>query len=98
MKKIGQVSIVARNGNLLIKTNKSFRIGSKIVNQEIKPVGKIVDIIGPTKTPYIVINTKGSEISAKKGDMLYLLDKPTTAPTRKGKRPPPKKYHKTSRN
>lgn len=97
MKKIGQVSIIARNGNLLIKTNKSFRIGSKIVNQEIKPVGKIVDIIGPTKTPYIIINTKGFEVTTKKGDMLYLLDKPP-AQSRKTKRPPPKKYHKTSRN
>lgn len=99
MKKIGSITVIAKNGNLLVKTNKPFRIGSKVVNQEIKNVGKIVDIIGPAKTPYIVINTKGANTTTKEGEMLYLLEKTQnqTKGPKKSSKPPPRKYHKTSK-
>ncbi len=75
MKKIGKVSVIAKNGNVLVKTTKTFRIGTKVVNQQLANVGKIVDIIGPATTPYIVINTKGSATTVRKNEILYLLDK-----------------------
>ena len=97
MKKLGKVSIIARNGNLLVQSNKSERIGTPVVNQQIKRIGKIVDIIGPTKAPYIVVNIKGYTDSIKEGDVLYLMDKqPQKSKPKKYSRNRPQKYPHTS--
>ncbi len=98
MKKLGKVSIIARNGNLLIKSSKPQRIGTPVVDQQIKRLGKIVDVIGPIRAPYIVVNTKGAGKQLKVGDILYLMDKQPQRSTssNRSKRPPPKKYYKTS--
>ena len=63
MKKLGKVSVINKKGSILVKVNKAPRIGSKVVNQDIKSIGRIVDIIGPTHTPYAVINFFTSSIS-----------------------------------
>ncbi len=100
MKKLGKVSVIARNGNLLVKTSKPYRIGTPVVDQQIKRLGKIVDVIGPVRAPFIVVNTKGIGKQLKIGDVLYLMDKQPQRSTssKRSKRPPPKKYHKTSSN
>ncbi|MFW9923204.1 MAG: H/ACA ribonucleoprotein complex subunit GAR1 [Candidatus Thorarchaeota archaeon] len=97
MKKIGKVDIIVKH-NLLVRSPTIYRLGSSVVNQEIKKVGRIVDIIGPANSPYIVINTKGSEIQTTLGDVVYLFEqqsKQTPSRSKKG-RTPPKKYHNTS--
>lgn len=98
MKKLGKVSIIARNGNLLVQSSKPQRIGTPVVDQQIKRLGKVVDVIGPIKAPYIVVNARGYTKQLKVGDILYLMDKQPQRSTssKKSKRPPPKKYHKTS--
>ena len=100
MKKLGKVSIIARNGNLLIQSSKPQRIGTPVVDQQIKRIGKIVDVIGPARAPFIVVNAKGYFKQLKVGDILYLMDKQPQRSTsgKRSKRPPPKKYHKTSSN
>ncbi len=75
MKKLGKVSVVAKNGNVLVRVTQTFRVGTKVINQQLAHIGKIVDIIGPVTSPYIVINTRGSTTKAKKNEILYLLDK-----------------------
>ena len=100
MKKVGKVAIIARNGKLLIKSSKPQRIGTPVVDQQIKRLGKIVDVIGPVRAPYIVVNTKGLGKKLKVGDVLYLMDKQPQRSTssQRSKRPPPRKYHKSSSN
>ena len=41
MKKLGKVSIIAKNGNVLVKSIKTFRIGTKVVNQQLDNIGKV---------------------------------------------------------
>lgn len=100
MKKLGKVSVIARNGNLLIKASKPYRIGTPVVDQQIKRLGKVVDVIGPTRAPFIVVNARGYTKQLKVGDVLYLMDKQPQRSTssKRSNRPPPKKYHKTSSN
>ncbi|HUT80167.1 MAG TPA: Gar1/Naf1 family protein [Candidatus Bathyarchaeia archaeon] len=74
MKKLGKVFVVTKKGELLVKATDSYRFNTKVVNQQIQMIGKIVDIIGPVATPYVVINTRNSEAQAKKGDQLYLME------------------------
>ena len=75
MKKLGKVSVVAKNGNVLVRVTQTFRVGLKVINQQLDHIGKIVDIIGPVTSPYIVINTRGSITTVRKNEILYLLDK-----------------------
>ena len=99
MKKLGKVSVIARNGNLLVQTSKPQRIGIPVVDQQIKRIGKIVDVIGPTSGPYIVVNVKGYEKPINVGDVLYLMDSKPQTPSSGKKRsakPYHKKYSKTS--
>ncbi|NHJ83886.1 MAG: hypothetical protein FK734_00405 [Asgard group archaeon] len=86
MKKLGKVSIISKKGNILIKSTTGQRLGSRIVNQQLKYVGKIVDIIGPTSTPYIVVNTRDAEAQTKENELLYLVDAPKTKSSTQRKR------------
>jgi rRNA processing protein Gar1 len=101
MKKIGKVTTTNKKGNFLVKSTKAHRIGLQVVNQEIKKVGKVVDVIGPAKAPYIVINARDAKAQVKKGEVVYLMDKPpqrkkspqkySSEKPRKPKKPPSKR-------
>ena len=91
MKKLGKVSVVAKNGNVLVRVTQTFRVGLKVINQQLDHIGKIVDIIGPVTSPYIVINTRGSTTKVRKNEILYLLDKQQKSSSKK-----PSKYSKKS--
>jgi RNA-binding protein len=85
LKKLGKVFIVNKNNNILVKVTKSHRLNATVVNQQLKKVGKIVDVIGPVNSPYLVVNTRDSEAKAAKGSMVYLLEtsKKKSQPTKK---------------
>jgi rRNA processing protein Gar1 len=76
MKKLGKVFVINKNGNLLVKVTKTYRLNSIVVNQQLKRLGKIVDIIGPAKNPYLVINAREAEAKPTKGETVYLMDRP----------------------
>ena len=84
MKKLGKVAVITNKGDLLVRAPKPIRINSCIVNQELKTIGKVVDIIGPVSAPYIVVNTRQAEATAKKDETLYLF---RTEPSRQKKSP-----------
>ncbi len=96
LKKVGKVSMINKKGDLLVKSDRAHRIGTFVVNQQIKNIGKIVDIIGPTNAPYILINTREAAAKAKKGELVYLLDK-SPQRSKSQKKKPPSKYHKTAK-
>ncbi|NHK31912.1 MAG: hypothetical protein FK730_11210 [Asgard group archaeon] len=77
LKKLGKIQVINKKGDLLVKVTKTYRMNTAVVNQQLKKLGKIVDIIGPAKTPYLVINTREAEAKAKKGEIVYLLDRST---------------------
>ncbi|MCK5045145.1 MAG: hypothetical protein KAS22_01110 [Candidatus Heimdallarchaeota archaeon] len=77
------MTTVNKKGTFLVRSTKPHRLGIQVVNQEIKRLGKVVDVIGPVAAPYIVINTRDAQAQTKKGDIVYLLDKPP----QKSKRP-----------
>ena len=71
LKKIGTISHITSTNKLIVPSNKTPRIGSVIVNKQHKPIGKINDIFGPTKQPYISIKFK----KANTGEAVYLQPK-----------------------
>ena len=69
---IGTISHITSTNKLIVPSNKTPRIGSLLVNSKNKPIGKINDIFGSTKRPYVSIKTSNKFKKAKPGDIVYL--------------------------
>lgn len=55
MQRLGKVISVTPSQNVIIKPKKPHKIGTIVVDEKLKVVGKIFDIIGPTSSPYIIV-------------------------------------------
>lgn len=63
MKKIGTVTSIS-DDKLIAKLSSQQipRIGSKIYNKDKKELGKLKEFFGPTKAPYVIIQTGGNTL------------------------------------
>lgn len=75
LKKIGTISHTTSTNKLIVPSDKTPRIGSLVVNKNNKAIGKINDIIGSTKHPYISIKTNKKFKRANVGETVYLAPK-----------------------
>ena len=73
LQRLGKVLNVTPSQNIVVKTDKTPKIGSTVVDENLKVIGKIFDLIGPVSSPYVVVKpeVKGSEKLTNK--QLYLL-------------------------
>jgi len=63
----------------IVRTNglKTKIIGKKVVDKNIKEIGKVFDVFGPVKRPYLIIKLN-KNIKNKKsliGEIIYLYSK-----------------------
>jgi RNA-binding protein len=64
---------VTPSQNIVVKTDKTPQIGSAVVDENLKVVGKIFDIIGPVSSPYAVVKPAIKEPEKLTNKQLYLL-------------------------
>jgi RNA-binding protein len=64
---------VTPSQNLVVKTEKAPRIGSSVVDENLKTVGKVFDVIGPVTSPYAVVRPSIREPERLTNKPLYLL-------------------------
>jgi RNA-binding protein len=64
---------VTPSQNVVVKTDKTPSIGSAVVDENLKVVGKIFDIIGPVSSPYAVVKPAIKEPEKLTNKQLYLL-------------------------
>jgi RNA-binding protein len=69
---LGVISHITSTNKLIVPSNKTPRIGSLLVNSKKQPIGKINDIFGSTKKPYISIKTSNKFRKINPGDKVYL--------------------------
>jgi RNA-binding protein len=72
LQRLGRVLHVSPSRNIITKIEKTPRIGETVVDENLRPVGKVFDIFGPVSSPYVAIRptTLKSEELAKK--ILYI--------------------------
>ncbi|MHA2423745.1 MAG: H/ACA ribonucleoprotein complex subunit GAR1 [Candidatus Thorarchaeota archaeon] len=78
MRRLGKVIQVTKGVSLIVQTDKTPPIGAKVVDKKAQPVGKIQDVFGPVKNPYIAIRFRSKSLEdAEKllGQMVYLYKK-----------------------
>ena len=73
MQKLGRVINLAPSRNLVVKAEKAPKIGSAVVDESLKTIGKVFDVIGPVTSPYAVVRPAVKEPEKLAGKQLYLL-------------------------
>ncbi len=73
MQRLGRVVNVTPSQNLVVKTEKTPKIGSSVVDESLKTVGRVFDIIGPVTSPYAVVKPTVHEPEKLASKQLYLL-------------------------
>ena len=73
LQRLGRVLNVTPSQNIVVKTDKPPKIGSAVVDENLKIVGKIFDIIGPVSSPYVVVRPAVKEPEKLTEKQLYLL-------------------------
>lgn len=73
MQRLGRVLNVTPSQNIVVKTEKTPKIGSVVIDENLKIVGKIFDIIGPVSSPYVVVRPAIREPEKLTNKQLYLL-------------------------
>ncbi len=73
MKRVGTIVRVAQ-GMLIAEgaTDGLPTIGAEVVDEALDPVGRIVDVMGPVETPYIVIDPSTVDAAGLLNQRVYL--------------------------
>lgn len=75
MQRIGHVLHVSSDRNIILKAEKLPRIGAKVIDEKLSPVGKVFDIFGPVSSPYVKVKTKVKETERFVGRVLYVASR-----------------------
>jgi len=73
LQKLGRVITLTPAQNLVVKTEKAPKIGSSVVDDNLKDVGRVFDIIGPVTSPYAIVRPSVREPEKLTSKQLYLL-------------------------
>jgi RNA-binding protein len=73
LQRLGKVLHVTPSQNIVVKADKTPKIGSAVVNENLKIVGKVFDVIGPVSSPYAVVKPAIKDPEKLTAKQLYLL-------------------------
>jgi rRNA processing protein Gar1 len=82
--RIGHVLHVSNAKNMIIKAENIPRIGDKVADEKLKPVGTVFDVFGPTSSPYVAVKPTSQNSEQLVNHVLYAV--PSKAGRRKRKR------------
>ena len=72
MQRLGRILNVTPSQNIVVKTEKTPKIGSTVIDENLKVVGKVFDIIGPVSSPYVIVKPTVKEAEKLINKQLYL--------------------------
>ena len=73
MQRLGRVLHISPSRNVVIKIENIPGIGETVVDENLRPVGKILDIFGPVTSPYAAVKPTIREHEKLTDKMLYVL-------------------------
>jgi RNA-binding protein len=75
LQRLGKVLNVTPSQNVVIKISNPPKIGAAVVDEKLKTVGKVFDIIGPVSSPYAIVKPAIKEPETLASKQLYLLSR-----------------------
>lgn len=73
LQRLGKVMSITPSRNLVVKIEKAPKIGSAVVDENLKVIGKVFDVIGPVSSPYAVVRPTIKELERLSSRQLYLM-------------------------
>ncbi|MEM3596891.1 MAG: Gar1/Naf1 family protein [Candidatus Bathyarchaeia archaeon] len=73
MQRLGRVLHATPSRNIVVKVENVPKIGEKVVDENMKPIGNVFDIIGPIRAPYAIIKPTIKEVKDLVSKTLYTL-------------------------
>ncbi len=73
LQRLGLVLHVSPSRNVIVKVEGTPRIGEAVVDENLKPVGKVFDVFGPVSSPYAAIRPSTREFEKLANKTLYVL-------------------------
>ncbi|HEX69237.1 H/ACA RNA-protein complex protein Gar1 [Candidatus Bathyarchaeota archaeon] len=73
MQRLGRVLHVTPSMNIIVKSETIPKLGQTVVDENLKVVGKVFDIIGPTSSPYVTIKPSIKEPRKLANKKLYVI-------------------------
>ncbi len=83
LQRLGRVLSVTPSQSLVVKTDNAPKLGLEVVDENLRVVGKVFDIIGPVSAPYVVVKPTIREPANFANKQLYLLISKTMKKGRK---------------
>jgi len=73
LQRLGRVLRISPSRNIIIKIENIPRIGETVVDENLRPIGKIFDMFGPVSSPYAAIKPTIRETEKLMNKTLYVL-------------------------
>ena len=73
MQRLGLILHISPSGNIIAKVENVPRIGETVVDENLKTIGKVFDILGPTSSPYVAIRPAIERTGNLTSKMVYVL-------------------------
>ena len=98
MKVLGNISHIAKSGKLIATTTQTPPSGAYVLTENKKKIGRVNDVFGPVKNPYVSINlfrsTNKEELENMIGEKLYV----SSNKNKRGKKARKKKWKRWNKN
>jgi RNA-binding protein len=69
---LGKVISVTPSQSIVVKIDKPPRLGTSVIDENLKVVGRIFDIIGPVSSPYAVVKASIKDPEKLSNKQLYV--------------------------
>jgi rRNA processing protein Gar1 len=73
LQRLGNVLHVSSSRNLILRTKITPKIGLKVVDENLNPIGKVLEVFGPVPTPYVSVKPSNPKSDTKIGSILYTV-------------------------
>jgi rRNA processing protein Gar1 len=81
LQRIGCVLHISSSGSAILKAKKLPRIGDKVVDEKMKPVGTVSDIFGSVSSPYVSVKANMEDPNRLVDCTLYAI--PSSKPRKR---------------
>jgi RNA-binding protein len=73
VQRLGVVLHISPSQNIILKIEEPPKIGSTVVDESLKIVGRVFDILGPVSSPYAVIRSTTQKAEELVNHKLYVI-------------------------
>jgi RNA-binding protein len=86
LQRIGLVLHVSSSRNIILKAENVPRIGDRVQDENLKPMGMVFDVFGPTSSPYVAVKPNIQNPQHLINRVLYVVPSKPERKERKKKR------------